>query len=177
MKLHRCLCICGAILFLILPGCQKEITGSPQMSMPMEQPVRTLVSIQYEDLVAEVVLSQEDDENFCLEFQAPEELQGMTMLFAPDQVTIEYRGLAGSYQPDSIPQAAIGKLLVEAITLFRQGKGVEMSLNGTTLIVQGKLKEKGDAFTLTMDAQTGLLCTLSIPAKDFEATFSEMASS
>ena len=67
------------------------------------------------------------------------------MLFAPDQVTIEYRGLAGSYQPDSIPQAAIGKLLVEAITLFRQGKGVEMSLNGTTLEVQGKLKEKGDS--------------------------------
>ena len=158
MKLHRCLCICGAILFLILPGCQKEITGSPQMSMPMEQPVRTLVSIQYEDLVAEVVLSQEDDENFCLEFQAPEELQGMTMLFAPDQVTIEYRGLAGSYQQDSIPQAAIGKLLVEAITLFRQGKGVE-TVSYTHLIFQPSTfepdidifseKSRGSTFSLT----------------------------
>ena len=45
------------------------------------------------------------------------------------------------------------------------------------LLVKGNLKEKGDAFILTMDANTGYLSALSIPNKDFEATFSEITSS
>ena len=45
------------------------------------------------------------------------------------------------------------------------------------LLVKGNLKEKGDAFILTIDANTGYLSALSIPNKDFEATFSEITSS
>lgn len=48
---------------------------------------------------------------------------------------------------------------------------------GPMLEAKGNLKEKGDAFILTMDANTGYLSALSIPNKDFEATFSEITSS
>ena len=101
----------------------------------------------------------------------------MVLLFDPDQITIEYRDLIGSYQPDAIPQAAVGKLLVEAVIQFCQGEDIEVSFNGAMLEAKGNLKEKGDAFILTMDANTGYLSALSIPNKDFEATFSEITSS
>ena len=85
--------------------------------------------------------------------------------------------MIGSYQPDAIPQAAVGKLLVEAVIQFCQEEGIEVSLNGAMLEAKGNLKEKGDAFILTIDANTGYLSALSIPNKDFEATFSEITSS
>lgn len=75
--------------------------------------------------------------------------------------------MIGSYQPDAIPQAAVGKLLVEAVIQFCQGEGIEVSLNGAMLEAKGNLKEKGDAFILTMDANTGYLSALFYPKQRF----------
>ncbi|MCI5527456.1 MAG: hypothetical protein PUI40_11120 [Oscillospiraceae bacterium] len=177
MKPRLRLCIYITIMLLFLTGCGEKIIRAPQVPMQVKQPFQTAVSIQYGDLNTEAILSKETDQNFRLEFQAPEVLQGMVLLFDLDQITIEYRDLIGSYQPDAIPQAAVGKLLVEAVIQFCQGEDIEVSFNGAMLEAKGNLKEKGDAFILTMDANTGYLSALSIPNKDFEATFSEITSS
>ena len=173
MKPRLRLCIYITIMLLFLTGCGEKIIRAPQVPMQVKQPFQTAVSIRYGDLNTEAILSKETDQNFRLEFQAPEVLQGMVLLFDPDQITIEYRDLIGSYQPDAIPQAAVGKLLVEAVIQFCQGEDIEVSFNGAMLEAKGK----GDAFILTMDANTGYLSVLSIPNKDFEATFSEITSS
>lgn len=109
MKPRLRLCIYITIMLLFLTGCGEKIIRAPQVPMQVKQPFQTAVSIQYGDLNTEAILSKETDQNFRLEFQAPEVLQGMVLLFDPDQITIEYRDLIGSYQPDAIPPSCCRK--------------------------------------------------------------------
>ena len=63
------------IMLLFLTGCGEKIIRAPQVPMQVKQPFQTAVSIQYGDLNTEAILSKETDQNFRLEFQAPEVLQ------------------------------------------------------------------------------------------------------
>ena len=162
------------LVLLLLPGCGVKTTP-PKLPPQLQQPFQAKATIEYGDLSISALLFKEKEDCFRLEFQSPDVLNGMSMSFEADQITIQYRGLTGSYRPGSLPQAAVGQLLAESIGTVCQGEKLQLSLNESVLHAEVVLAGKEDSFTVTMDAQSGILQTLTIPGQDFQVTFQEFS--
>lgn len=174
MKGRLLFCLCTAAFLLFLPGCK---TKAAPLRLPsqLDQPFKAKAIMEYDGLNISALFSKEAENRFCLEFQEPETLEGMSMLFEADQVTISYRGLTGSYRPGSLPQAAVGQLLTEAVGLLCRGEKLELELDGSALKATGVLAGKEDSFAAVIDASSGTLQTLAIPDRNFEVTFEDFS--
>lgn len=174
MRLRWRLWVCLPILFFALSGCGAK-GGPPRLPEWLEQPFHAKAVLQYDDFVAEGLLSREEDGSFLLEFDAPEVLKGMIMRFETGQVTIEYRGLTGNYRTDSIPQAAMGNLLAQASQRLCSGEEIDLEWEESALLAKGRLQRDGAPFVWALDAPTGTLQSLSVPSHSFRADFSDGA--
>lgn len=160
--------------FLLLAGC-----NAPQNSVPIPPevsgPFQSTVSLTGEHVAAQAQFSRLEDGAYTLCLQEPAELEGMCLRFEPGLLTIEYRGLVGSYQSDSVPQNLIGMQLVEAVRMLGQEGAVELALDGDLLKANGQLQNGHGNFEATIHAQTGALASITIPEDDFQATFTEFS--
>ncbi len=174
MKGRLLFCLFTAVFLLFLPGCKTK-AAPLQLPSQLAQPFKAKAIIEYDGLSISALFSKEAENRFRLEFQGPKPLEGMSMLFETDLVTISYRGLTGSYRPGSLPQAAVGQLLTEAVGLLCQGEKIQLELDGSALKATGVLTGKEDSFAAVIDASSGTLQTLVIPDRDFGVTFEDFS--
>ncbi len=163
-----------AVFLLFLPGCKTK-TSPLQIPPQLERPFQAKAVIEYDDLSVSALFFREEGNTFRIEFQEPKTLEGMSMLFEPDQITISYRGLTGSYRSGSLPQAAVGQLLTEAVGLICRGENLQLELNESVLEAKGVLAGKEDFFSATIDPQSGALQTLTISNQNFEVAFQDFS--
>ncbi|MBE6768927.1 MAG: hypothetical protein E7549_08515 [Ruminococcaceae bacterium] len=102
----------------------------------------------------------------------PDELNGLTMTWDGQTVTLGMLGLEWSLSPEKVPSAALGKRLLQALdaVVYTTTEGV--------LTDDGRRKttgeaEKGVTYTLYSDPKTGALLSLEVPAEELQLTFED----
>lgn len=111
---------------------------------------------------------------------APESLDGLTMVWDGEEVTLRLLGIEWAISPDAIPQAALGERILRALDAVVYGE----SETDSSLTDDGRLKTTGSAgtdaattgnaaFTLYSDPATGALLSLEVPTEELTLTFSD----
>lgn len=99
----------------------------------------------------------------------PAELDGLTMEWNGETVTLRMLGLSWSLSPEDVPQAALGQRILGTLDTVVYG-------SATGEVVDGRLVTTGDAgdgtaFTLYSDPETGALLALEVPSEELSLTF------
>ncbi|MBE6758192.1 MAG: hypothetical protein E7552_06575 [Ruminococcaceae bacterium] len=102
----------------------------------------------------------------------PDELNGLTMTWDGQTVTLDMLGLKWSLSPEKVPSAALGRRLLQALdaVVYTTADGVltEDGRHKTT----GEL-EGGITYTLYSDPETGALLSLEVPKEELYLTFAD----
>ena len=177
MKTHKKVVALFAAFVMIagLGACAKEGAAQPELN-PAEQlnkPFESTVSIKYKDIDATARLARRAPGYCRISFSSPESLQDMAVEFTTDTVNVDYKKLHASFRPGSVPGSAISSLLVDTVNTATKENGVTVDYQNEVFTLEGR-SESG-TFLLTMDGNNGNLLTLSVPADDFEATFTDFS--
>ncbi len=102
----------------------------------------------------------------------PDELNGLTMTWDGQTVTLDMLGLQWSLDPEKVPRAALGKRVLQSLD------AVVYSTADGVLTEDGRLKTVGDAetgvpYTLYSDPESGALLSLEIPSEELYLVFSD----
>ena len=102
----------------------------------------------------------------------PDELNGLTMTWDGQTVTLEMMGLQWSLDPEKVPRAALGKRVLQSLD------AVVYTTTDGVLTEDGRLKTVGDAdtgvpYTLYSDPESGALLSLEIPSEELYLVFSD----
>lgn len=173
MKRLVSLLLCVAMLFTAVSCSSTEPIqpSAPQTAAEsLTQPFESTISVRYRDIDATAVLSKQSPGSCTVTFQSPATLRDMSMVFTADQVSLSYNQLRASFSPDTIPGAAVSKLLVSAINAAVKDQGVSVDYQDDVLTITGDLE--AGSFSLSLDKESGNLLRLSVPEEDFEAEFS-----
>ena len=102
----------------------------------------------------------------------PEELNGLTMTWDGQTVTLEMLGIKWSLDPETVPGAALGKRLLQALdaVVYQPAEGI-LTEDGRCKTI-GEL-EGGVSYTLYSDPETGALLALEIPTEELSLTFTD----
>lgn len=105
---------------------------------------------------------------------APESLSGLTMTWNGETVALSMLGLDWEMNPDAVPQAALGRRVLNALDAVVYGEGVGDLTDDGRLKTVGAAGEDADGgFTLYSDPATGDLLSLEVPSEELTLTFSE----
>lgn len=102
----------------------------------------------------------------------PEELNGLTMTWDGQTVTLGMLGLKWSLSPDKVPSAALGKRLLQTLD------AVVYTTTDGVLTGDGRRKTTGEleggvTYTLYSDPKTGALLSLEVPAEELQLEFDD----
>lgn len=174
MRNWRLIVAVSMMCSLLFCGCGVK---SVPLSMPEQigNPFSATVSIKDGNVEMEGNLQKQQTGTYRVEILSPDILKGMVMSFDQDQVTIEYLGLTGSYQPDAIPNSAVAKKLVSIMQSLTSSDNLKLSSEGGSLLTKGSLPEDGLSFEAAIDGSTGNLQSISIPKENFSVIFSDFA--
>lgn len=101
----------------------------------------------------------------------PAALEGLTMTWNGETVTLQLLGVSWNVSPDALPQTALGVRLLDALDAVVYGESTGQPMADGRLCTTGMA---GDAaFTLYSDAATGALLSLEVPAEELTLTFSD----
>lgn len=110
---------------------------------------------------------------------APEELEGLSMVWDGETVTLKLLGIEWAISPDTIPEAALGERILRTLDAVVYGE----SEGDSILTDDGRLKTVGSAsdtatadtaaFTLYSDPESGALLSLEVPSEELTLAFSE----
>ena len=164
MKRFLCAILAAVIL---LTGCGKaqENTAVDQVKKPFE----SQLNIKYGDIIATAYISREDPANCTLLFESPESLKDMAFLFMGEEVTIAYKEMQVTIDPQSALGGMTVKLIISAINESASEQGVHVAYKEGVLTVTGESER--EQFLLTLDAENGNILKLSIPAEEIEIEF------
>lgn len=107
-----------------------------------------------------------------LSLTQPDELNGLTMTWDGQTVTLDMLGLRWSLSPEKVPSAALGKCILQSLD------AVVYSTTEGVLTEDGRLKTTGEAqagvpYTLYSDPETGALLSLEVPSEELYVVFSD----
>lgn len=166
-RLLALVCICAVCVTggIALSGC----TGKEP-----EQPVVTdfscTMQVQYGDLAVEGRLTRQSAGLLTMELTAPETLEGLTLEWDGQEVSVKMYGLSFGVDPSTFPSTALGSSLLAALdAATRLQGGGQLTAEGLET-VGGEI---GGEFTLLSDPNTGSLLALTIPSAGIRATFSD----
>ncbi len=102
----------------------------------------------------------------------PEELNGLTMTWDGQTVTLGMLGLTWSLSPEKVPSAALGKRLLQTLD------AVVYSTADGVMTEDGRRKTTGDieagvTYTLYSDPETGALLALDVPSEELHLQFND----
>lgn len=104
-----------------------------------------------------------------MEFTEPATLNGMSMEWDGETISVKYAGLSFGVDPAAVPESALGKGLLDALDAgFRSGGEGQMTDKGLSVTGQSV----NGQFEMLSDPQTGQLLSLKIPELKVAATFS-----
>ena len=138
-----------------------------------EKPVTTGfacdVDMTYQDMRVKGHLTRMSAGTLKMEFTEPATLNGMSMEWDGETISVKYAGLSFGVDPAAVPESALGKGLLDALDAgFRSGGEGQMTDKGLSVTGQSV----NGQFEMLSDPQTGQLLSLKIPELKVAATFS-----
>lgn len=167
--LRRLACLVLSLVFVLtFCSCAKKKKA--------EQPVTTGfecdVDVQYKDMNVKGHLTRTSAGTLRMDVTEPKTLNGLSMEWDGNNITFKLHGLSFGVNPDSVPQSALGKSMLEA---FDAALGVRDSGTVTKDGLSTTGQSAAGAFELISDPDTGALLTLKIPSSELTATFSNFS--
>lgn len=154
------------LCLLCFGGCR------PRESTP--QPVAADFSCQfranYRELAVAGTLTRRTAGTLSLTFSEPETLKGLTAAWDGETVKLSFLGLEYTVNPESVPEAALGKELTAVFDAALRDEG-EREQKGSLVTVTGMCNEH--AYTYVYNSETGAPVSLSVPSLPLSAAFSD----
>lgn len=154
------LCCLG---MLLLMGCA---AGKEEMQ-PVTKGFTCRATIEYRELALDGQLTRLDSGKLQLTFNRPASLNGITIGWDGETMTMELGGVSINIAEDKVPESALIKGLLQVLTT-KVADGVA-SKEG--YVFTGEVD--GQAYTLVCDTATGLPRSLSVPENELHASFTE----
>ena len=155
-------------LLLCLCGCSRM--GKKAVQEPVTTNFSCDVDVQYGDMTVKGHLTRSTAGTLCLEITEPATLNGMTMDWNGTDVSIKLHGLTFRVDPETLPQGALGKGLLNALDAALGIKDGQLTETGWST----KGEVGGNAFEIFSDPQSGKMLSVSIPSMQLKATFSNV---
>lgn len=170
MLLRRLSCLFAAAFALLsLTACSGKEGGS---EAPVTSGFQCDVDVAYRDMQVKGHLSRPTAGTLLLDVTEPATLNGMSMEWNGENVTVKLHGLKFDVNPSAIPQSALGKGILDALDA-----AVSLHENGT--VSDEGMTTKGQSvsgeFELLSDPETGKLLSLSVPSLEMNAVFSNFS--
>ena len=156
------------LLIVLLVGCSRI--------NPPETPISTCfkcdAEIQYKDMSIKGHITRVSAGTLKVELTEPASLNGMSMEWDGETISVELYGMTFNVDPSTIPTSGLGESILDALDTTMRTKG------NSTLTDEG-LKtsatgQNGD-FVVLSDPSTGSLISLTIPTINLSASFSNFA--
>ena len=151
------LCLALLMALLLCTACNSQ-NKNP------EKPVTTGfacdVDMTYQDMRVKGHLTRMSAGTLKMEFTEPATLNGMSMEWDGETISVKYAGLSFGVDPAAVPESALGKGLLDALDAgFRSGGEGQMTDKGLSVTGQSV----NGQFEMLSDPQTGQLLSLKIP--------------
>ncbi len=148
-----------------LVGC-----GAEKAPEPPENGFTCRTAVQYQDMTVEGTLTCTADGTMTLECTLPKSLYGVTLGYDGTGMTMGLGEMQIAVPAEKVPQSALIGCLARVLTADHTAG--EMTDEG--YVISGSVEEV--AYTLVCDPITGLPTSLSVPAQQLTAVFTEVAS-
>lgn len=169
----RCTRFFSAMIVLcciLLSGCAKQ-AKSIRTPSELTGLFNAKIEITYNDLTSVMTLKKQAEKNYEAVIESPPLLKDMKIHFSDDIITIDYRGLAGSYKPEDLPGAAAVKLLVGALDAVASTPDLAFSEQDETTLICDTLTIADQKALITYDNKTNRPVKIEIPDLGFTAVF------
>lgn len=154
------LCCLG---MLLLVGCA---TDREEMQ-PVTKGFTCRARIEYRELELDGQLTCLDDGKLQFTFSQPVSLNGITIGWDGENMTMELGGVSINIAEDKVPESALIKSLLQVLT----ADAVDGVASKEGYVFTGQVE--GLAYTLVCDTATGLPRSLSVPENELHASFTE----
>lgn len=159
----------GLLLVLSVAALLTSCSSKKKTEQPVTVGFSCDVNVEYEDMNVKGHLTRSTAGTLSFDVKEPSTLNGLTMQWNGDTITIKLHGLSFNVDPDTIPQSALGKrilgVLDAALGIREEGKLTEEGL-----LTRGS-SSVGE-FEIVSDPKNGNLLLLRIPSANLKATFS-----
>ncbi len=167
---------CCFVLFLsivLLSGCRSNNQAAktqPQNPNTFEADI----TVNWEDATFKGHLTRGSAGTCSLKFTEPGSLKGMEFILSGDTLKVAYAGLSFAIDPDSIPQASVARTLLNVLDTMVRRDALHATCKNSVWQYAGTCAS-GD-FIVQVDAQSGLITTLDLPALDLNIQFENVVS-
>ena len=178
--MKRFVCFLLSVCFAcMLCGCSKEGAGQDEsgkeISIPSEVSeaytgsYNTTANIKYKDITAQAVFTRDAGGTVAVTFLSPSSLQDIKFVYTDQAVTVSYKEMEFSLDPNSFLASSVTKTVIAAIDAVTKQNGVRVQLQDQGLTVSGQM-ETG-TFELILDKENGNALRLKVPQDELEVEF------
>lgn len=158
--------------FCLLIGCGgcRQAGADFHTAQPVATGFSCMVQGQYGEWPVAGRMERSGAGMLTLTLSEPEAIAGVTLQWDGVDMTAEWHGVSWSLDASKVPQAALGRGVLESLDAVVYGTA-DCRASGDRLTVTGQTD--GGTFTLTVDAATGVLQSLTVPEQALTLTFSD----
>lgn len=163
-KCHIFLIALLCVFSICLMGCDNT---QEEDFIPVTAGFSCRFTVDYRELALQGELKRFSSGKLVLTFSQPQSLDGVTIGWDGENMSMELAGMSVSVSPDKVPESALIKSLLGVL----QAKPDNVMLTDEGYVMEGNVENF--AYTLVCDGQTGLPISLSMPENELMAVFSE----
>lgn len=157
----RLCAVLGAVV--LLTGC-----GGASSVDPITSGFTCHTAMQYREMAVEGTLTCSTDGRATLAFTLPKSLQGVTLGWDGDGMSMELGGMRMDVPTDKVPEGALIRCLLTVLTASHPTG----ELTDEGYVIHGQADYL--TYTLVCDPHAGLPLSLSIPDEPLEAVFTDV---
>lgn len=150
-----------------------KISGrnSHQVSTNLAKPFDAKATITMKDLKMTADINQTRAGECTVKITEPKTLSGMQFIYNGNDVSVSYKGFTVKLNQDSKLVQTVAGIIVEAINKASSPSGIDISIDGGRLLLQGD--SDAGKFKMLLDKENGSIVSLSVPSVDFECNFTD----
>ena len=152
--------VCAAVG---LAGC-----GEQPSTTPVTDGFTCHTTIQYREMAVEGELTCSPEGQMALSFTLPKSLQGVTLGWDGDAMSMALGRMQMDIPTDKVPQGALIRCLLQVLTADHP----DGTVTDEGYVITGETEEV--AYALVCDPTSGLPRSLSVPQEELEATFTDV---
>ncbi len=159
-------------IFAITTFIKPQKDAQRQISTTLHKPFDAKATIKMKDLVMEADINKTDIGACTIAITDPKQLKDMKFQYDGEDVKVSYKGLGVKLNENSKLVSSLASIIVNSIDKAASSSGVDVKIDGKTLIVSGK--SDSGKFNIVLDKTTGAIMSLSLPELDFECNFTDL---
>ena len=142
--------------------------GNKPSTTPVTDGFTCRTAIQYREMAVEGDLTCSEAGQMELTFTLPKSLQGITLGWDGEAMTMQLGGMRMDLPVEKVPQGALIRCLLQVLTAAHP----HGTVTDEGYVITGETE--GVAYALVCDPTSGLPRSLSVPQEELEATFTEI---